>query len=294
MGFGRLFHADGVFLGVFLKRRIFRNVLTGFLILIALFVSVRPAPDREGLTFVFLDVGYADGCVMYAGRNAYVVDTGKDNGIVADYLTASGADVKGVFITHPDSDHAGGAAEILLRYPEAEVYVSECWDRMDVSETTKAALEGKKMHYLSAGDERLIGDGVNVCVLWPKTGYAPDSDNDGSLVLNIGYRGVNTILTGDITDEEDENLFADGDILKVSHHGSKYATTDTFLSRVTPAISVISVSSNGHGHPTPEVLSRLRAVGSEVYRTDECGAITINIDEQGEIHLSTMLSNGSN
>ena len=258
----------------------------------ALVIMLWPAPEWAGLTMVFLDAGYADSCVLHSGRVAYVVDTGKDNGISADYLTASGTHVAGVFLTHPDIDHAGGAKEILMRYPWAKVYVSECWDRMEISEETEKALSKADVTYLSAGDVLLFDDGVTFEVLWPYEGYEPSNDNDGSLVLKVSYREKSAVFMGDLTDEEDENITADGDILKVSHHGSKYATTGALLENVTPGIAVISVASNGYGHPTEEVLERLDAVGARVYRTDECGAITIKIGEDGEMTISTMLSGG--
>jgi len=278
--------------GYFVKRINIRRCVCCALAVFSIAVIAWPAPKRSGLTIVFLDAGYADACVVYAGNDAYVVDTGKDNSICADYLTYSGARVKGVFVTHPDSDHAGGLKEIRARYPKAKIYVSECWERMDVSSTTQGALNGADMVYLARGDEFYLSDGVCVRVLWPDAGYMPKEDNDGSLCLKIAYGEKSAVLLGDLTDKEDYNIQADGDILKVAHHGSKYATTEEMLSFVTPDIAVISVASNGHGHPTPEVLERLRAVGADILRTDECGAITIHIDENGFIDISTILSGG--
>ncbi len=71
---------------------------------------------------------------------------------------------------------------------------------------------------------------------------------------------------------KDVNLSAK--ILKVGHHGSKYATSDNFIKHVKPAIAIISDGeANRYGHPSQEVLDRLRAANIQVYRTDLQGEI---------------------
>lgn len=273
------------------KKRV-SGALTAFISCLAVAVILWPAPAHKGLDIVFLDAGYADSCVVLADNNAYVVDCGKENEITADYLTALGANVAGIFISHPDIDHAGGAGEILKRYPEAEIYVSECWDQMDVGEVVRNALEGRNLHYLSTGDVVWLSDSIEAHVVWPDAGFTPKEDNDGSLVINIVYGGASALLTGDVTERVDKYIQADADVLKIAHHGSKKATSDTFLDAVTPEIAVISVSSNGHGHPTEEVLLRLSERNCAVYRTDQSGAITISMLEDGTYRVKTHLSPG--
>ncbi|KKU60350.1 MAG: beta-lactamase domain protein, partial [Microgenomates group bacterium GW2011_GWE1_47_12] len=69
----------------------------------------------------------------------------------------------------------------------------------------------------------------------------------------------------------------DIDILKVGHHGSKYASTLPFLERIKPELAIISVGKgNRYGHPTQETLERLERVGTEIARTDQEGIIEVN------------------
>ena len=70
----------------------------------------------------------------------------------------------------------------------------------------------------------------------------------------------------------------DADVLKVSHHGSRTASTAEFLRAVSPAYAVISVGENGYGHPSDEVLARLAAVGAKVFRTDKAGTVVMISD----------------
>lgn len=274
------------------QNRLRASVRTCLACAMAVAVLLWPAPVHRGMEIVFLDAGYADSCVVLAENNAYVYDCGKDNEITADYLTGTGANVRGIFISHPDVDHAGGLGEILKRYPKAEIYVSECWDRMEVGALVSDALKGKTLHYLSSGDVVPLSDGAEAHVVWPDAGFTPKEDNDGSLVLNIVYEEASALLTGDVTERVDKYISVDSDILKVAHHGSKKATSEVFLCAVTPEIAVISVSSNGHGHPTEEVLARLKDVNSSVYRTDMCGAITVTMEKDGTYHVKTKLPLG--
>ena len=58
------------------------------------------------------------------------------------------------------------------------------------------------------------------------------------------------------------------DVLKVGHHGSRYSSTDEFLTKVFPKVAVIQVGKNMYGHPSKETLRRLKNVGAAVYRND--------------------------
>jgi len=67
------------------------------------------------------------------------------------------------------------------------------------------------------------------------------------------------------------------DVLKVSHHGSKNGTSEELLKVLKPKVAVISVGAkNKFGHPTKEVLDRLKENGIKIKRTDLSGEISIN------------------
>ena len=97
--------------------------------------------------------------------------------------------------------------------------------------------------------------------------------------------GVSVITTtrayGDLEKEGEEFLAGQeiplaADVLKVGHHGSRSASSEKFLNRVRPCVSVISCSAtNNYGHPAPETLERLEKAGSLVCVTKDCGAVTI-------------------
>ena len=68
-------------------------------------------------------------------------------------------------------------------------------------------------------------------------------------------------------------------VLKVAHHGSAGATSERFLTRVDPGISLISCGvNNRYGHPAPELIERLSATGTKIFDTRDCGQITVTYD----------------
>ena len=65
-------------------------------------------------------------------------------------------------------------------------------------------------------------------------------------------------------------------LLKVAHHGSKYASSAALLKAVQPKLAVISVGAvNEYKHPTPETITRLQGMGATVFRTDQQGDVTV-------------------
>ena len=68
------------------------------------------------------------------------------------------------------------------------------------------------------------------------------------------------------------------DVLKVGHHGSDTSSPNSFLNKVDPEHSIISVGKNSYGHPSQTTLANLNSVGSKVYRTDKSGTIIVTSD----------------
>jgi competence protein ComEC len=133
------------------------------------------------------------------------------------------------------------------------------------------------------GDKINFSSGIDVQVLNPGSPYFTDDVNQNSIVLKVTDGSVSFLLMGDAGIEVENQIMKDGydvnaDILKVGHHGSRTASGASFISAVSPEISVIELGAgNDYGHPHKETLDRLQKV-SKVYRTDLNGTITITID----------------
>ena len=118
----------------------------------------------------------------------------------------------------------------------------------------------------------------------PEVRLASDGElNDNSIVLRLVDRELSVLLAADVDEAGAERLAHMGErlrstILKVPHHGSANPAGTGFVQAVSPEVGVISVGArNPFGHPTPETLGELKAVGAKVMRTDEQGAVTIKL-----------------
>jgi len=129
-------------------------------------------------------------------------------------------------------------------------------------------------------------DGVDV-LAWHPAGADWERQkvrNDDSLVLELRWRDVSILLTGDIGRSVEAALgptipAAPLCVIKVAHHGSLTSSTREFVTAIHPRVAVVSAGRANHfGHPAPEVLERYGAAGAEVFRTDLDGAITVDSD----------------
>ena len=66
----------------------------------------------------------------------------------------------------------------------------------------------------------------------------------------------------------EQAALGDIDVYKVSHHGSRFSSNDTWLEETAPEAAIISVGGNSFGHPTADALSRLHEHGVQTYWTN--------------------------
>lgn len=105
--------------------------------------------------------------------------------------------------------------------------------------------------------------------------------NANSIVARLDYGDFSMLLAGDAEAQSEQRFVSKemnigAKILKVGHHGSKYASSEAFIKAVKPEAAIISDGEyNRYGHPSQVVLDRLKAENVKVYRTDLQGQIEI-------------------
>ena len=280
----------GIFILCYLGRgkRGFRPVLPVCLSVITLcsvlFFTELRLNSRAG-TLTAVDVGQGQGIVLVSGRSTVVLDCGGNSSApdaVASCLLAQGRHkVDLLVLTHLHRDHAGGVAALM-----AQVQVKAICIPADDPDTdgqlqgilNMAARCGTAVYYLSS-DSDLDSPTVHIAAYKPPFNT---SANENGIVLDIHIGTFEAMVMGDAGAGTEDELLAEGklsdiDLLVVGHHGSKYSSSAEFLEAVTPEAAFISVGYNNYGHPTPETLSRLEAVGAQIFRTDLDGNVEADI-----------------
>lgn len=146
-------------------------------------------------------------------------------------------------------------------------------------------------HYEKAqpGAKFDLGDGALLTVLAPTEPFFTKDQmksggnitNANSIVLRLDYGEFSMLLPGDAEEQTEHRMLTKdlnlkAGVLKLAHHGSKYATSQDALDRVKPQVAIVSCGEwNRYGHPSQAVLDRLKAANVKLYRTDLQGEITI-------------------
>ncbi|MFM2106542.1 MAG: hypothetical protein RL338_1574 [Chloroflexota bacterium] len=272
------------------RRGALAAVATGVLA-VALAAAARPAPYPR---VVVLDVGQGDAILVEGERGGrLLVDTGGDPERLLVALDARSAPwdrrLDAVLVTHPHEDHLGALPVLLGRYRIGAVLGTGRAGTGPGAAALPGALAaaGLELRGFGLGD-RLRVDGVELVAIWPPPARVTDPGDDGrtvnggSVVLLGSANGRRFLLLGDAEEDVDPSLVAAGlprlDLLKVSHHGSRTATSAPLLAATRPAVAAISVGErNDYGHPSPVTLERLATVGARVLRTDRHGTIEVTL-----------------
>lgn len=142
-----------------------------------------------------------------------------------------------------------------------------------------------------ADGQSWLWDGVQFEILHPDTDsytVTKISDNNRGCVLRISIGKQHILLTADIEKPSESQLLRRhpdklaATLLVVPHHGSKTSSTKGFIAAVRPAYAVFTVGyRNRFGHPRAEIVQRYADNGSTLLRSDEDGAILVEMDADG-------------
>ncbi|MDX6484117.1 MAG: competence protein ComEC [Gaiellaceae bacterium] len=268
-----------------------------------------PPASGDETKVVVLDVGQGDSILIITpGGKTALVDAGEpgDGKIVLAALKKYGVDHIDLFVaTHAHADHIGAADEVIRGTNVAHVLYSGVPNTTKNYEDFLKAVDEKKIDLIRAEPNQTfeLGGGAVIRVLAPIQPLFKKEDlrsggnepNANSVVTRLDYGAFSILLTGDAEEQtERERLMKNGanihaTVLKVGHHGSKYASSEEFLKRGEFKYAVISAGAdNRYGHPSQEALDRLKAAGIKIYRTDFQGEIVISTrGQEGDVKITT-------
>lgn len=260
-------------------------------------LAARAAFPSLRLTVRVFDIGQGDAILVQCGRHQLLVDGGPDAAVLAKLGRAMpffDRSIDAIVLTHPHLDHYGGLAAVMRRYRVGRLFVSGAPTDSPgyrAFEDAAAAAKLPPMPML-AGDAVVLGACGKAEALWPPPGVAALANkdpHDGVVVLRVTTPApisptAAVLLTGDPTEAVERALVERGapiaaDVLKVGHHGSRFANTGPFLDAVRPLHAIISAGRhNLYGHPHEATLLRLSARHVAVFRTDIAGDVEVRVD----------------
>ncbi len=235
----------------------------------------------------FIDVGQGDATLIACDGHYMLIDAGNnDKGTtVQSYLMSQGVEKLDYVIgTHPDADHIGGLDVVIYKFDCDTIIMPDVANDTRTYDDVVQAMKSKgyQTTYPVVGETYTLG-GATFTIVAPNADYGNDM-NDWSVGVLVQNGNNRFLFTGDAEEKAEEDILNNGidisaDVYAAAHHGSKTATSQAFLDKVSPTYVVISAGEgNKYGHPHAEVLNRLRAAGISVFRTDEQGTIVATSD----------------
>jgi beta-lactamase superfamily II metal-dependent hydrolase len=215
-----------------------------------------------------------------------LVDAGDSDAgprIVSALRSRGVSSIDAAVASHAHADHIGGYQTLLSTFPVGVFYDAGYPSTSATYERLLLTIEQKDIRYVAPtrGQTIALDPAVRIEVLSPD-GSGRGEIHDNMLVLRLSYGTFSALLTGDMPSTLEQDIGASlrpTTVVKVGHHGSRTSTSTSFLNVVRPKVAVISVGAgNSYGHPTAEVLQRLKNVGATTYRTDQSGTVTVSSD----------------
>ena len=264
----------------------------GFVMLLPMFFNAPQPPAQDSLRLIIFDVGQGLAVAAQTQNHALLYDAGPDfsdgadsgNRILVPSLRAMGiARLDGMILSHDDTDHTGGAASVMQAMPIGWLSSSlpDGHPLLQTAADKRRCTDGQSWQW----------DGVQFEILHPDAGsyaIAKISDNNRGCVLRISIGKQHILLTADIEKDSEQQLLTEHPdklpaiLLVVPHHGSKTSSTNRFIAAVHPGYAVFTVGyRNRFGHPKQDIMRRYVGIGSTLLRSDEDGAILVEMNSEG-------------
>lgn len=241
------------------------------------------AMESGAVELFAVNVGKGDALLVRAGDYTCLIDAGNPWNMGRVRTAMEMMDVEAldaVFLTHADSDHAGGLTWLAdSDIPVGAWYASGTFVEVKKEEkhpiAKAAAKRGQSPVWLNRGDRVPLGDsGAAFSVLAPFQTFT-DKDNNNSLVMMLESQEGRMLFTGDMELPQEAALMTLGDelscaVLKVPNHADDDTVSAAFAKACAAQLAVIPTSTMDKPEtPDPGVVARLEAAGSKCLVTQD-------------------------
>ena len=269
------------------------------IIIVAIFITVQILSRfSTSIKVHFIDVGQGDATLIVTplgktilidgGGSTNNYDVGKN--ILLPYLLDRGITrINYMIISHFDTDHVDGLKCVLENIRVDKVVISKQAEKYEEYINIVEIIKRKNIDVIvvKVNDSLNIEKDVLIEILYPENKLKFSDINNNSIVAKLIYKKFSILFTGDIEKDAEKILIKNykttnklqSTIIKVPHHGSNTSSTEEFIENVKPQIALIGVGKNNKfGHPSDIVIKTLKKFKVKIYRTDECGEITVESD----------------
>lgn len=269
-----------------------------YFLIILVIVSILSKPSYAELTL--FDVGQGDSILFKSKSNKTVlIDTGgkgeenfdfKHHNI-AKYKILPSLKRKGIstidylIITHPHADHMGELPYLIEHVEVKNLILNSHGFPEYLLNQIYHECQKKGINIIEAKNKPQINIDDAKLKIYDTFIDSSSDKNEYSIITLIEYNNRKILLMGDATKNNEDILLKKYqlptiDILKVGHHGSRTSSTEEFIRKIRPRISLISSGKhNKYKLPNDDVIERLNKYGSLVYDTQQNGEMTINLDK---------------
>lgn len=268
--------------------------LLGLIVFVARSAQHRAEESRDNLRAWFFDVGQGDSILLDTpDQRQILIDGGPNSSILRELSRALPLDDKEIDLvisTHNDSDHLAGLNEVLKHYKIGKIWLTGAINPTQTFQKFVGLIKEKSIstETVKAGTKVTYGQlaGIVISPFDDFLGIQPSKQNETSIVTFWQFGSQTILLTADIDQNQEQELLSRNvlrpvDILKVTHHGSRTSSSETFLQAVKPKIAIIQVGAkNRYGHPTSVILDRLKSLSIPILRTDQNGTVRCDIKLQ--------------
>lgn len=265
-----------------------------------------------------IDVGYGD-CIIIElpdGKNM-LIDAGNgrysNNSKVIKELNKRDIDTIDYLIcSSVNSEHCGGLAEVLKYKKVKTVYMPYCknkyitdafrdfYDKANDSSVEviyseyNSGVKEQEYFFTFLSPSVISFDGGEYSQL--NTNPSKTTRNNSSAVVWLEYADNAFLFTSDVEISILNSILNSYEIdvgnypaklekckiIQVANHGDEKSACAAFYDLISPEAAVISVGENGSGCPSIQAMSDvINSVGKNLYRTDECGNIIIEVTTSG-------------
>lgn len=273
------------------KKRRYKNIYFFFFLFVLasfFFYQESQKSSSQYLQVYFFNVGQGDAAYLRTPDNQDIlIDGGPDATIlskIGKIMPFFDRKIELVILSHPQADHLTGLIDVVKRYEIGEIVWNKNPCETSLCQEWASLIREKNILQVAPPKNSQFNFG-QINIKFPYAGEAKDV-NDQSVLAKVIFGKSAMLFTGDAGVDIEKNLIKQkidlrAQVLKVGHHGSKNSSSQNFLERVNPQFAIISVGAkNNYGHPTQEVLKRLKNLKINFFRTDQDSDIKCLSDGQ--------------